>query len=65
MSNATRVAAAGLAVMLAGALAAAGGPGQGAGDASAKRLRIVTVVKRTGIVWFERMEEGIPRPAST
>ena len=28
-------------------------------DARAKKIRIVTVVKRTGIGWFERMEEGI------
>jgi simple sugar transport system substrate-binding protein len=31
---------------------------------AAKRLRIVTVVKRTGIGWFERMEEGITQAAT-
>ena len=28
------------------------------------RARIVTVVKRTGIVWFERMEQGIKKFAA-
>ena len=29
-----------------------------------KKIRIVTVVKRTGIGWFERMEEGIKQFAA-
>src|SRR3954468_13070976 len=33
-------------------------------DAKTKKIRIVTVVKRTGIVWFERMEEGIKQFAA-
>jgi simple sugar transport system substrate-binding protein len=33
-------------------------------DASPQKLRIVTVVKRTGIVWFERMAEGIKQFAA-
>jgi simple sugar transport system substrate-binding protein len=33
-------------------------------DANATKPRIVTVVKRTGIVWFERMEEGIKQFAA-
>src|SRR5215470_11749234 len=33
-------------------------------DRSSEQIRIVTVVKRTGIVWFERMEEGIKRFAA-
>ena len=33
-------------------------------DATMAKIRIVTVVKRTGIVWFERMEEGIKRFAA-
>jgi len=30
----------------------------------AQKIRIVTVVKRTGIVWFERMQEGIEQFAA-
>src|SRR5687767_11868945 len=33
-------------------------------DAKTKQIKIVTVVKRTGIVWFERMEEGIKQFAA-
>ena len=33
-------------------------------DAKTEKVRIVTVVKRTGIVWFERMEEGIKQFAA-
>ena len=32
--------------------------------AKTKQIRIVTVVKRTGIGWFERMEQGIKQFAS-
>src|SRR5262245_21089635 len=34
------------------------------GDAQTRKIRIVTVVKRTGIGWFERMEEGIKQFAA-
>jgi len=33
-------------------------------DETIDKIRIVTVVKRTGIVWFERMEEGIKQFAA-
>jgi simple sugar transport system substrate-binding protein len=33
-------------------------------DAKPKQIRIVTVVKRTGIVWFELMEKGIKQFAA-
>jgi simple sugar transport system substrate-binding protein len=33
-------------------------------DAKTEKIRIVTVVKRTGIVWFERMEDGIKQFAA-
>ena len=33
-------------------------------DAKTKKIRIVTVVKRTGIGWFERMEKGIAQFAA-
>ena len=59
MRNSKRVIVAGLAFILAVALSAHASRGQGGrNDAQTKRIRIVTVVKRTGIVWFERMEEG-------
>lgn len=49
-----------LAAMAAGqSILAAGRPG-----AQPKKPRIVTVVKRTGIVWFERMGEGIKQFAA-
>ena len=35
-----------------------------ASNAQTKKIRIVTVVKRTGIGWFERMEEGIEQFAA-
>ena len=40
---------------------------RGQGDrhgVKAQKIRIVTVVKRTGIVWFERMQEGIKQFAA-
>jgi simple sugar transport system substrate-binding protein len=50
----------GLAFMLVAASAVNASRGQGdPNGARATKPRIVTVVKRTGIVWFERMEEGI------
>ena len=62
MRNAKRVVVAGLAIMLVvtGAVSAS----RGQNDPKAKKIRIVTVVKRTGIGWFERMEEGIKQFAA-
>jgi simple sugar transport system substrate-binding protein len=37
---------------------------RGADDTQGGKIRIVTVVKRTGIGWFERMEEGIKQFAA-
>src|SRR5262252_5232370 len=54
------VVVAGLAFLLAVAFAVSAPNGQGGrNEAKTKKIRIVTVVKRTGIAWFERMEEGI------
>ena len=66
MRNSTRVVVAGLAFILVVALfAASASSGQGdQKDAKTKKVRIVTVVKRTGIGWFERMEEGIKQFAA-
>ena len=65
MRNSKRALVGGLAFMLVAALAVSASRGQGDGpNAQAKRVRIVTVVKRTGIGWFERMEEGIKRFAA-
>jgi simple sugar transport system substrate-binding protein len=66
MRNSKRVIVAGLAFMLVVALSAVrASSGQGdRNDAKTKKIRIVTVVKRTGIVWFERMEEGIKQFAA-
>ena len=66
MRNAKRVAVAGLAVILVVAFCAVRTSGH-QGDPShgkKKPIRIVTVVKRTGIVWFERMGEGIKQFAA-
>ena len=66
MQSSKRVVVAGLACSLAMAsLAANASSGQAdGGDARTQKLRIVTVVKRTGIVWFERMAEGIKQFAA-
>ena len=65
MGNSKRVVVAGLAFLLVVAFAVSASRGQGdRNDAKTKRIRIVTVVKRTGIVWFERMEEGIKQFAA-
>src|SRR3954451_15603965 len=66
MRNAKRVAVAHLALMLVVAFCAvrAAGDQGGPKDVKTKTIRIVTVVKRTGIVWFERMEEGIKQFAA-
>jgi len=66
MQNSKRVVMAGLAVSLAMAsLAVKASSGQAdRSDAKTQKLRIVTVVKRTGIVWFERMADGIKQFAA-
>ena len=66
MRNSKRAVVAGLALMLVVALPAVrASSGQGdRSDAQTNKIRIVTVVKRTGIVWFERMEEGIKQFAA-
>src|SRR5262245_37295070 len=65
MRNSKRVIVAGLAFILVVAFGVSASRGQGArNDTKTKKIRIVTVVKRTGIVWFERMEEGIKRFAA-
>jgi simple sugar transport system substrate-binding protein len=47
------------------AFAASVSHGQGGrNDAKTEKIRIVTVVKRTGIMWFERMQEGIKQFAA-
>jgi simple sugar transport system substrate-binding protein len=66
MRNWKRVVVVGLAFMLVVALLALRAPRGHAhqNDAKTKQIRIVTVAKRTGIVWFERMEEGIKQFAA-
>ncbi len=66
MRNAKRVAVAGVAVILVVAFCAvrAAGDQGDRKDVKTNTVRIVTVVKRTGIVWFERMEEGIKQFAA-
>ena len=60
MRNSKHVAVASLSFILMVACAVSAACGRGdQNDAETKRIRIVTVVKRTGIGWFERMEEGI------
>jgi simple sugar transport system substrate-binding protein len=62
MRNSRRVVIAGMAFGVAVAFAASAPHGEA--DAKTKKIRIVTVVKRTGIVWFERMEQGIKQFAA-
>ena len=65
MVNSKRVVTAGLAFFLVVAFSVSASLGQGdRKDAKTKRIRIITVVKRTGIVWFERMEGGIKASAA-
>jgi len=64
MRNPKAVVVAGLAFMLVVACAVDASRGQGDRKAETKKIRIVTVVKRTGIGWFERMEEGIKQFAA-
>ena len=61
MQNSKRLVMAGLAASLGIASLAVTAPsGQNnRGDAKTQKVRIVTVVKRTGIGWFERMADGI------
>src|SRR3954469_17624535 len=66
MQNSKGAIVAGLALILAAAsLAMKSSSGSAdAGDSRTQEIRIVTVVKRTGIVWFERMAEGIKQFAA-
>jgi simple sugar transport system substrate-binding protein len=65
MQNPKPVVVAGVVLVLVMAFAASALRGQGdRNEAKTKKIRIVTVVKRTGIVWFERMEEGIKQFAA-
>jgi len=66
MRNAKRGAVADVAVILVVAFCAvrAAGDQGDRKDVKTNTVRIVTVVKRTGIVWFERMEEGIKQFAA-
>jgi simple sugar transport system substrate-binding protein len=67
MLNAKRVVRLILAFILAVSclLFASSGPaGNNSGPQRPDQIRIVTVVKRTGIVWFERMEQGIKQFAA-
>ena len=65
MQNPKQVVVAGVVLVLVMAFAASALRGEGdQNDAKTKKIRIVTVVKRTGIVWFERMEEGIKQFAA-
>src|SRR6185503_10869521 len=64
MQNPKPVVVASLAFMLVVACAVDASRGQGDRKAETKKIRIVTVVKRTGIGWFERMEKGIKQFAA-
>lgn len=65
MRNSKRAVVANTATILAVAVAVSALRGHAdQNTAKMEKLRIVTVVKRTGIVWFERMEEGIKQFAA-
>ena len=65
MRNLKRTIVVDLACIVVVAASAGAQGGQGARkDAKAEKIRIVTVVKRTGIGWFERMAEGIKQFAA-
>src|SRR5215510_10528591 len=65
MRTSRRVVVAGLAFTLLVVSATSAQRGRGdPNDSNTKKIRIVTVVKRTGIGWFERMEEGIKQFAA-
>src|SRR5262245_28484154 len=59
-----RVVVAGLAFILAVAFVSASRSQGVRNDAQTKKIRIVTVVKRTGLRWFDRMGEGIKQFAA-
>jgi len=60
MANSKRVVVGGLAFLLVVAVPVGSPRAQDdRNDTKTKKIRIVTVVKRTGIGWFERMEQGI------
>ena len=65
MRNSKHVVVADMALIVLAACAVSAPLDQGdPNDPQAQRIRIVTVVKRTGIGWFERMEEGIKQFAA-
>jgi simple sugar transport system substrate-binding protein len=65
MRNAKRVVVAAVAFVLVDASALVAQRGNGDQNAArTEKIRIVTVVKRTGIGWFERMEQGIKQFAA-
>jgi simple sugar transport system substrate-binding protein len=64
MRDANRGVAASLVFVLLVACSVGASRAQGPQKQATKKIRIVTVVKRTGIVWFERMEEGIKQFAA-
>ena len=65
MRNPKRAVVARAAFILMVAFAASTSRGQGGRQGvQTKKIRIVTVVKRTGIGWFERMQEGVKQFAA-
>jgi simple sugar transport system substrate-binding protein len=64
MRNSERVVVGGLAAILVGASAFGARGVHGKNATVHAKIRIVTVVKRTGIGWFERMEQGIKQFAA-
>ena len=65
MKNSKSLVVAGIAFTLAVAFGVGASRGQRDGkDGQTKKIRIVTVVKRTGLAWFERMEVGIEQFAA-
>src|SRR6188472_3002219 len=64
MWNSKRVVVACLASILVVTLSGVSAARGQADRSDARKIRIVTVVKRTGIGWFERMEEGIKQFAA-
>jgi simple sugar transport system substrate-binding protein len=64
MPTSKHVVVAGFALVLMVVVMATPSRSQGERADPKKKIRIVTVVKRTGIVWFERMEEGIKQFAA-
>jgi simple sugar transport system substrate-binding protein len=64
MKNPKRTLPAGLTFLLVVVLGVSASLGQRERAAETRKIRIVTVVKRTGIGWFERMEQGIKQFAA-